>query len=106
MLVDSSLLAAETMQGLPSNMQPPVKYAASRQICRLILVPRALLRAHLQVEPLYPTRKMVCDMEEDQDHHAYGAGNHYNFDPADGAVGNAYTLKKIGLTKDQMCIVA
>ena len=49
---------------------------------------------------------MVCDMEEDQDHHAYGAGNHYNFDPADGAVGNAYTLKKIGLTKDQMCIVA
>lgn len=75
---------------------------ASRRTGWPNLVPQFFLGPHLQVEPLYPTRTMVCDMKEDQDHHADGAGNHYNLDPADGAVGNAYALKKTGLTKDQM----
>jgi hypothetical protein len=41
-------------------------------------------------------------MIEDQNHHADGACNHRDLDPADGAVGNTDTLKQIGLAKNQM----
>ena len=45
---------------------------------------------------------MTCDSEEDQERHADSAGNHRNFDPADGAIRETDALKKIGLAKDQM----
>jgi hypothetical protein len=45
---------------------------------------------------------MVRDMKKDQDHHADGANNHRNFDPADDAVRHPRAFKNIQLAEYQM----